>query len=405
MTEKSIQNRKKSIAIFMIIVALSGVGLGLSDSVFSNYFRDAYDVYAFQRGLIEFPRELPGVITVLIVSTLAFMGNRKLAILSHGLSLIGIFVLGFTSPPFAIMLIFVFINSLGMHMFFPIYDSMAMSLTKEEGGFGAAMGRFNGLRTGFTMGAGILVFVGFRSGLFSFTAPIILNFVIAGVLFTAIFFLLIYLGKYMEDTKAEKSRFVFRKAYTKFYLLAILFGGRKQIMYVYGPWVLIELLGFGADSMALLMIVGASIGIFFIPLVGRWIDKHGPAKIMIIEAALFLAIYLGYGLISAGLHEGWFTGVVAIIILTVGINIIDRMTIQFGMVRSVYMRSIAKTPEDVTPTLATGMALDHLVSIASAIFCGWLWLEHGPQYVFMFSGVLAVLNMIVARSIRKGEKK
>ncbi|MCL2528076.1 MAG: MFS transporter, partial [Defluviitaleaceae bacterium] len=87
------ENKNKSIAIFMVIVALSGLGLGLSDSVFSNYFRDAYDVYAFHRGLIEFPREFPGVITVLIVSVFAFMGNRKLAMLAHALSIIGIVVL------------------------------------------------------------------------------------------------------------------------------------------------------------------------------------------------------------------------------------------------------------------------------------------------------------------------
>jgi len=74
MTEIQEKNRNKSIAIFMAIVALSGLALGLSDSVLSNYFHDAYDVYAFERGVIELPRELPGVITVLLVSVLAFMG-------------------------------------------------------------------------------------------------------------------------------------------------------------------------------------------------------------------------------------------------------------------------------------------------------------------------------------------
>ncbi|MCL2362552.1 MAG: MFS transporter [Defluviitaleaceae bacterium] len=400
MADKTIENKKKAIAIFMVIVALSGLALGLTDSVFSNYFRDAFDVYAFRRGLIEFPRELPGVITVLLVSVFAFMGNRRLALVAHALSIIGIFAMGLGSPSFNVMLIFLFINSLGMHMFMPLYDSMAMSLAKKDS-VGTAMGRFNGLRTGFGMGAAILVFVGFRTEFFSFTTPVILNFVIAGVLFIVIFFLLIYLGRFMEDTRAEKSRFVFRKEYSKFYLLAILFGGRKQIMYVYGPWVLIELLGFGADNMALLMIAGAGIGIFFIPMVGRWIDKFGPAKIMIVEACLFLAVYLGYGVISAGVSGGWLVGATALIVLTVAIAIIDRMTMMLGMNRAVYMRSIAVTPEDVTPTLATGMALDHIVSIGSAILCGFIWQRLGPQYVFVFSGVLAVGNIFIARSIRK----
>jgi len=400
MIDKQAENRKKAVAIFMVIVALSGLALGLTDAVFSNYFREAFSVYALERGLIEFPRELPGVITVFMVSIFAFMGNRKLAIIAHGLLIIGIFVMGFASPTFNVMLIFLFITSLGMHMFMPLYDSMAMSLAKGEG-FGAAMGRFNGLRTAFGMIAAILIFVGFRTEFFSFTTPIILNFVIAGVLFTIILIMLIFLGRYMEDTKAEKSRFVLKKEYTKFYLLAILFGGRKQIMFVYGPWVLIELLGFRADNMALLVITGAAIGIFFLPIVGRWIDRFGAGKMMTIEACLFLTVYLGYGTVSAGISSGWLVGTTALIVLAVGIAVIDQMTMMFGMTRAVYMRSIALTPEDVTPTLATGMAMDHIVSIGSAIFCGFLWTRLGPQYVFVFSGVLAIGNLLIARSIRK----
>ena len=386
----------------MVIVAISGLALGLSDSVMSNYFYDAYNVDAFQRGLIEFPREMPGVISVLIVSGLAFMGNIRLAVIAHVLSIIGIFVLGLATPPFTIMLIFLFINSLGMHMFFPIYDSMGMSLAKK-GDFGTAMGRFNGLRTGFTMVAAIIVFFGFRSGVFSFTSPVIWIFVIAGVLFTVILVLLLAMGRHMEDVKAAKSRFVFNKAYTKFYVLAILFGARKQIMYVYGPWVLIELLEFGADRMALLIIAGSAIGIFFLPAVGRWIDRLGAGKIMIIEGAAFLLIYFGYGLISVEVSRGALFGAGAIVALAVVVNIIDRMTIQFGMVRAVYMRSVALVPEDVTPTLATGMALDHVVSIGSAIFSGFLWWEFGPQYVFVFAGLLALANLAVAVRIKKDE--
>ena len=398
--EEMAAKRDKAVFIFMVIVALTGLALGLSDSVFSNYFRDAYHVDAFQRGLIELPRESPGIISMFILSALAFVGDIKLAIIAQLLSIIGIMALGLLSPPFALMLVFLFINSLGMHMFIPLYDSLGMSLAKK-GNFGTTMGRFNGLRTAFAMIAGILVFVGFRAGFFSFTTPIIWNFVIAGVLLSIVFVLMIYIQRLMVETKAAKSRFVFKKAYGKFYLLALLFGARKQIMYVYGPWVLIELLDFGADYMALLIIAGAGIGIFFIPAVGRWIDRYGAAKIMMIEAVIFLFIYLGYGIISAGLHGGWLMGMAVVVIIAVVINIADRMTIQFGMVRNIYMRSIALTPEDVTPTLATGMAMDHVLSIASAILCGYLWWELGPQYVFVFAGVLAAANMAVAMSIKK----
>ena len=393
------RNRKKAIVYFMFITAMTGLGLGLSDSVFSNYFRDAYYADAQIRGLIEIPRESPGVITMFIVSALAFLGNVKLAIIAQILSIVGITVLGFWTPPIMVMFVFLFINSLGMHMFMPIADAMGMDLAKSDN-VGTVLGRFKGVRMAFTMLASVLVFFGFRVGFFSFTTPIIVNFLIAGILFTGVLILLFRILPLMPATKVGKSRFVIKRRYTKFYLLACLFGARKQIMYVFGPWVLIELLGFGADRMALLIIAGSGIGVFFIPAVSRWIDRFGTRKIMLIEASIFLLIYTGYVIVSHGLHNGAFIGVTAVLVFAIVINIADRMTIQFGMVRSVYMRSIAETPDDVTPTLATGMALDHVLSIICAVFCGFVWIEFGPHFVFIFAGILTAANMLVAFSIK-----
>jgi len=383
----------------MFIVALSGLGLGLSDSIFSVYFREAFGVDAVQRGWIELPRELPGILTMFVLSGLAFLGDIRLALVAQALGIIGILALGLLSPTFAWMLPLLFIKSLGAHMFMPLYDSIGMSLAKS-GGFGTIMGRFNGVRTAFGMLAAILVLVGFSTGFFSFTTPIVLPFLIAGVMFAGVFVCLLILRRYTDNTKTDKPRFVLKKIYTKYYILAMLFGARKQIMFVYGPWVLIELLGFGADNMAPIMIAGSAIGIFFLPMVGKWIDKFGTSRIMMVEAGVFILVYFGYGFISAGLNGGWLMGF-AVVGVAVAVNIADRVTMYFGMVRNVYMRSIAQSPEDVTPTLATGMALDHVFSISSAIICGYLWWELGPQYVFVFAGVLAVGNLIVARSVKK----
>ena len=393
-------NKQKAIYVFMAVVSLTGLALGISDNVFSNYFRDAFQVDAFARGIIELPRESPGVIVMFIVSALAFVGDMRLALVAQALSIVGILAMGLLNPSFTLMLVFLFIYSMGFHMFLPLYDSIGMSLAKD-GNVGKMMGRFNGLRTCFSMIAGIWIFVGFRSGFFSFTTPIIVNFVIAGGLFAVVFVLLFYMRKLVDEKKPTKSRFVFKKEYKIFYMLACLVGARRQIMYVYGPWVLIELLDFGADLMSLLIIAGAGFGMILIPLVGRWVDKYGPKRVMVVEAIVFLAIYIGYGIISAGLHQGWLLGMGMVLAAAVFINVADRMTMQLGMVRAVYMRSIALSPQDVTPTLATGLAIDHVLSIAGAILCGYLWWEWGPQYVFVFAGSLAVLNIAIAKSIKE----
>lgn len=397
------KKNKRAVWIFFGIVALTGLALGLSDSVFANYFKDAYQIDGFQRGMIEIPRETPGVIAFFVITSLAFLGDIKLAVAAQIMSVAGLIVLGLFTPAFGVMLVFLFINSLGMHLFMPLGDSLGLKLA-GRGRAGTMMGRFSGVRTAFSMMAGILVFIGFRTGFFSFTTPVKLIFLISAGLFSIVIVLLIALGRTdREIAKSRKIKLIIRKEYWTYYLIAILFGARKQIMFVYGPWVLIELLGFGADTMALLAIAGAGIGIFFIPAVGRWIDRYGTARIMMVEAGCFFAVYIAYGFLSAGLHSGFLTAAGVTVIVAFGLKMLDFMTMQFGLVRSVYMRKIAVSDEDVTPTLSLGLSLDHILSILSAVLCGWLWRELGPQSVFVLAAVLAVANMIVARHCTKVE--
>ena len=391
-------NSKRAIFVYMTVVALLGLAMGLSDNIYSNYFRDAFNVNAFQRGIIEAPREAPGVIGVLLLSGFAFLGNIKLGIIAQILTMIGLFAMAFLSPSFEVMLLFLFINSMGMHMFIPLYDGIGMSLAaKNEAG--KLLGKFNSARVAFSMIAGLLVFFGFQAGFFSFTTPIITPFVIAGILLIIITALLIYLLRLTEDIKG-KPKLIFKKEYFKFYIMAFLFGGRKQIMFVFGPWVLIELLDFGADYMALLMVAGAVIGIFLLPYIGKLVDKLGTGKVLMAEAVGFLIIYLGYGLISFGVVEQLFTGFL-VLAIAVGVNIVDRAVAHMGMIRSVYVRQIALCDEDITPTLAVGMSLDHIVGISSALLGGFIWHNWGPWYVFIFSAFLAVGNLVVAYSISR----
>ena len=392
---------KSGIKIFIVISALVGLSMGLSDAIMANYFKDAYQVNAQQRGFIEFPRELPGVISIFFIAALSFLGNVRTAVIAQILSIIGMAVLGFFRPSFAVMLIFLFIYSSGVHMYLPLGDSIGLSLAKKQNA-GQMMGRFNSIRMAFLMLAGIVTFFGFRLGWFSFEAPVTV-FIISGVIFAVIAVLLVVLYKTDKSSDAAatiNAKFVWRKEYIRYYIICALFGGRKQIMLVYSPWVLIDLLDFKADTMSILAVVGSLIGVFFMPVVGKWIDKLGVKKVMIAEALCFIIIYTAYGFLSGWVNKNTVVLSGIIMIFVYLLNIIDRMTAQFGMVRAIYMRSIAVVPEDVTPSLSLGMSIDHVVAIAGSYICGLIWFQFGPEYVFLVAGVLSLMNLIVARGIK-----
>jgi predicted MFS family arabinose efflux permease len=402
-TEKKPFDPKTILTIFLVATAFVGLATGFSDSIFANYFKEAYDVNAAQRGFIEIPRELPGVLSLLFLAGLAYFGNLRNAILAQLFSAFGLVVLGLTRPSYAVMLIFLFIFSTGIHMYIPLGDSIGLSLAQKMS-MGRVMGQINSMRMAFIMIAGILTFIGFRAGWFSFELPVWV-FIISAFCFFMVGVLL-FVQRQMSRNLSEspvgrQTKFVFRKEYARYYLICAVFGGRKQIMFVYSPWVLIDLLDFKADTISILAVVGSLIGIFFMPVVGRWIDGFGIRKVMTAEALAFIAVYIAYGFLSRWVNNNpvVLTGIGMMLVYI--LNIVDRMSAQFYMVRSIYMRSIALTPEDVTPSLTLGMAIDHVVAIIGSYLCGLVWFEWGPEFVFLIAGALSLINLIAAQGIKK----
>ncbi len=398
MTDK----KKHQFWIFFAITAISAFGLGLSNNVMSNFFKDAYNVTAFQRGFIEFPRELPGLIAVLLIGSMSFLSDIKISIIAQILSLLGIAVLGLTTPVFNVMLVFIFINSVGMHVFKPMKDSIGVNLA-EKGMLGKRMGQYNGIDTGFRMLAGMVIFFGFKSGAFSFETDFKWPFVLAAAMFAVVIVLLITLSKTydLEELHPKKSKIVFRKEYKYYYYLVILFGVQKQIMMVYGPWVLIDLLGKKADTIAILSIIGAGIGIFFIPALGRWLDRFGVKKLMYADALSFIVVYALYGVLTATFVSGTLKSLSVAVMFAYGIFIIDKMSTQMGMIRTVFLKTILVDSSDLTPTLSLGMSMDHFVSIVCAYVGGIVWMNFGPQYIFFFTSFLSLGNLYVAIKLKE----
>ena len=389
---------KIELMIFFAIVALTGLGMGLSDSVMSNYFKDAYNVTAVQRGFLEFPREFPGILCFLAVAVTSALGDVRLAIIAQALCAGGIIILGLFTPTFAVMCVFLFINSLGMHLYIPLQDSIGMSIIGKED-LGTRMGQYNAVRTAFSMGASVLVFIGFRAGFFSLKTQVKLPFLLGAAAILGVMLLYILLHtKYRVSGEARKKRveIILKKEYKFYYILAVLHGVQKQIMIVFGPWVLIEILSRQADTLALLGIISSFLGIFFLQAVGRWIDRFGPKKLFLAEGCTFVLVYTAYGLLSSGFATGALGKSGLPVFCAFALFIFDRLTMQLSMVRAAYLRSIAVDPADITPTLSTGMSMDHVVSITCAYLGGLAWNNFGPQYVFFIAASLSFLNVAVA---------
>ena len=256
------------------------------------------------------------------------------------------------------------------------------------------------------MVSGLAVFFLFRFGVFSLTSDIKWTFVVAAVFYLIAMFLFLKLRRNVGQvrTKHEKLKLVFHKEYKYYYLLAVAYGVQKQVMLVFGPWVLIETLGQQVDSIVLLGIIASTLGMFFMPQLGKWIDRFGVKKLLYADALSFIFVYLSYGLLTQHFNNGTLVKVGLPVLITSALFVVDRLSSQMGIIRVIYLKSIALQPSDVTPTLSLAMMMDHVVSIIVGVTGGIAWVTFGSHFIFYMVATLSLINLVVAILVKEPKK-
>ena len=285
------------------------------------------------------------------------------------------------------MLIWLFIFSIGQHLFIPLNQSIGMDLS-VKGQEGRRLGQFSAVANLAMILGSFAIFLGFK--FFHFTFQLSYSIAFLGFLMVAGFFYMMQ----KDQPYAARTKFQLRKEYRLFYWLNILYGTRKQIFLTFAPWVLVTVFRQKTQMLATLLTLGGVIGVFFKPLLGRAIDKLGERFILTSEAVFLVFVCLGYGYSRELFSES------AALIITSACFIADQLLLSVGMARATYLQKIAVRPEDVTQTLTMGVTIDHIFSISVALLGGFIWVACGYQFVFLLGAAIAVLNFFSAWRVK-----
>ena len=386
-TKNKLLNLPRDFQLFIAATFVFGFSQSIVDSTFNNFLNETFLISNLQRGLLEFPRELPGLLVVFVSAILFFLCSRRQAFLANILCAIGILFIGFYSPTFSIMLIWLFIFSVGQHLFLPLNQSIGMELA-TEGKTGKRLGQFSAVANVAMIIGSFAIFIGFKF----FNLDFKMSYVVAFLGFFTVA-TLIFLMKEDEPVSA-RMKFQLRKEYKLYYWLSILYGTRKQIFLTFAPWVLVTVFKQKTQVLATLLAVGGVIGIFFKPMLGKAIDKLGERVILTSEAVMLVFVCIGYGFAREIFTE------TAAMFIAFTCYILDQLLMSVGMARATYLQKIAVKPEDVTQTLTMGVSIDHIFSIGIAVSGGFIWLKLGYQYVFLLGAIIAVINFFSALRIK-----
>ncbi|MBI2438103.1 MAG: MFS transporter [Lentisphaerae bacterium] len=384
------QRLNPQLKLFLAGIALLSITGGIGESTFNNFLSDTFNLSARSRGFLEFPRELPGLLTALFAGALFFLSETRLAAFAALCVGVGMLGLALWGTSWTMMLIFMIVWSIGIHLLIALRSSIGMALAHPEHK-GRRLGQIQGVGIAASIVGCALVWLlmkyleaGYRT-----------MFIIGGVLALAAAFVLLAMG--MPNASGQRSKFVFRPQYWLFYLQALLFGARKQIFITFGPWVLIKIFNQPAYIFAQLWMVAGALGILFQPALGRAIDRFGERRVLMADAALIFGVCLGYG--YAHLVGSRFLALGLLYACFVG----DLLLFGTNMARDTYLAKIALKPEDVAPSLSLGVSINHIVSMSVPALGGLLWMRYGHASVFLAAAGVAVLMLIFSNLISTGK--
>ncbi len=377
----------RELKLFALASFVMGVAYSIIDSTLNNFLNDRFALSGFQRSFLEFPRELPGVLVVFVSALLWFLCSQRLWVLSMLLAVAGTLLLGFVSTTYAVVVMCMFVYSMGQHLFMPVASTLGMEMA-SPGKTGQRLGQLNALRNLATIFGSLLVYVCFKLLGLTFST----TFALAAAGFTVAAALLFAMKK--DKQGPPKTYLKLRKEYRLYYLLSVLYGSRKQLFITFAPWVIVTIFNQPTSTMATLVTIGGIIGILFQPLLGWAVDHLGERFVLVAEALLLVVVCFGYGFSKSLFPEG-----IAFLLVCI-FYLFYQMLLSVNMARSTYIKKIALRPEDVQPALTASVTLDPMFSVVIALIGGVIWNVFGFQYVFLLGVVIAALNFLAGLRIR-----
>lgn len=376
--------------VFLTSLLVTGLGYGIYKGIIDNYMAEIVGMGEFDRGLAEFFREIPGLLLIFILAALYTFSAQKLYKLGAIIMLIGMGMLSIVSPTKVLVTIAVCIYSLGEHIQLGMKNTLSLEYAKDNQE-GQALGYQNALYQVGTLLGYIVIIAVFA---FFSAKELYRPFFLVAASIMAIGMLFAFRIKGNSETDKSKSRFYFRKKYTKYYMLEVFYGARKQVFFTFGPYVLILFYGANAAVISLLFAVSAICCFFLAPIVGKLIDRLGYKIIMISDTLILVIVCFFYGF-----AHHIFPMHIAFVICCVN-YILDSVISLASMASNVYVQDISDSKEEVKATISTGISVNHLITILIALFGGWIWQTLGIETLFIISAVLGLCNSAYAATIK-----
>ncbi|MBQ6456624.1 MAG: MFS transporter [Mogibacterium sp.] len=386
---------ESSYRAFFLSIMTFALAYGLYKGVIDNYLAEVAGMSEFDKGVSEFFRELPGFALILVLAVFYMFSAERIYQIGAVIMLAGMSMQAVIPSEKALVIMAIFIYSLGEHIQLGMRNTITLEYARE-GKSGVALGRQNavyqiGTLSGYIIVILLFLVLGNRTSLFRPVFWMSSSVILIGLLSSL---------RIRGDSKPDpsKRRFYFHRKYTKYYMLELFYGARKQVFFTFGPYVLVLFYGASAMTISTLFAITSVCSYFASPIVGKIIDRFGYKIVMISDTLILVIVCFFYGF-----AHHIFPMRIAFIICCAN-YVLDAVISLASMASNVYVQDLADNADEVRATISTGVSVNHFITILVALFGGWIWKTLGIETLFIMSAVLGLCNSAYAATIRTGSE-
>lgn len=374
--------KKNPMYLYLVVLTIaSTVGLQAWTTLFNNFAVEVARLDGDSIGIIQSIREIPGFLALLAIFIIRLIPEHRLSALSIFLLGLGILATGWF-PSFAGLAVTTLVMSFGFHY----YETTNMSLTLQYFDKQTSPWVFGKLRS---ISAASSIVVGVFIFIMAATLDFTRMYLIIGGLIMAMALWGFTRRPTSADTVPQRKRMIFRKRYILFYFLTFMAGARRQIFIAFSVLLLVQKFGYSVQAVTLLFVINNAINYFLSPTIGRAIIRFGERKVLSLEYASLIAVFLAY----AFTDSKWVAG---------GLYILDHIFFNFAMAINTFFQKVGD-PGDVAPTMAVGFTINHIAAVFLPAIGGYFWIVD-YRIPFIAGAVMALISLTAVQQIRTSPK-
>ena len=343
-------------------------------ALLNNFVVEKANFTGVEIGTLQSLREVPGFLAFTVIYVLLFIREQKLALVSLGLTSIGVAVTGLF-PSVVGLYLTTILMSVGFHYYETVNQSLALQWIRKD-----KTAHFLGRALSIKSIASLLAFSSIWLLMEVFTWSYQATYLLFGAI-ALIFTLLLAFSFQQFPSPTEQSRkLILRKRYFLFYALTFFSGARRQIFVVFAGFLMVEKFHYSVADISALFLLNYVFNWLFAAKIGKFIGRVSERYVLRFEYIGLAILFVLYGLVENA-------NIAAVL------YVVDHLFFALAIAIKTYFQKIA-LPEDFASSAGVSFSINHIAAVVIPAALGMVWIIN-YSWVFYVGAAFTCCSLVL----------